>query len=71
MILANVAAAESLERARVPLIYRVHDEPGLEKIVSLRGFPARPRHLTTEGGGAAAQAGLQCHPRSRAATTLH
>ncbi len=27
MILANVAAAETLERARVPLIYRVHDEP--------------------------------------------
>src|SRR5262249_55089205 len=26
MILANVAAAETLERARVPLIYRVHDE---------------------------------------------
>ena len=27
MILANVAAAETLERASVPLIYRVHDEP--------------------------------------------
>ena len=27
MILANVAAAETLEKARVPLIYRVHDEP--------------------------------------------
>ncbi len=26
MILANVAAAETLERARVPLVYRVHDE---------------------------------------------
>src|SRR5690606_23826189 len=25
MILANVAAAETLERAHVPLIYRVHD----------------------------------------------
>src|SRR6516164_8421872 len=30
MILANVAAAEALERARVPLIYRVHDEPDPE-----------------------------------------
>ena len=29
MILANVAAAETLERARSPLIYRVHDEPGM------------------------------------------
>jgi ribonuclease R len=38
MIQANVAAAESLEKARVPLIYRVHDEPGMEKIVALREF---------------------------------
>ncbi len=40
MILANVAAAETLERARTPLIYRVHDEPGMEKIVALREFLA-------------------------------
>src|SRR6185503_16564284 len=38
MILANVAAAETLEKARVPLIYRVHDEPTMEKIVALRDF---------------------------------
>ena len=36
MILANVAAAETLERATVPLIYRVHDEPSLEKVEALR-----------------------------------
>jgi ribonuclease R len=40
MILANVAAAETLEKARIPLIYRVHDEPGIEKINSLREFLA-------------------------------
>src|SRR5262249_23698796 len=40
MILANVAAAETLEKARCPLIYRVHDEPGLEKIYALREFLA-------------------------------
>ncbi len=40
MILANVAAAETLEKARVPLIYRVHDEPGIEKINALREFLA-------------------------------
>ncbi len=40
MILANVAAAETLERARVPLIYRVHDEPALEKLDALREFLA-------------------------------
>ena len=38
MILANVAAAETLERARVPLIYRVHDEPDGERINALREF---------------------------------
>ena len=36
MILANVAAAETLERAGIPLIYRVHDEPALEKVEALR-----------------------------------
>jgi ribonuclease R len=40
MILANVAAAETLERAHVPLIYRVHDEPSPEKTESLREFMA-------------------------------
>jgi ribonuclease R len=38
MILANVAAAETLERARTPLIYRVHDEPDIERINALREF---------------------------------
>jgi ribonuclease R len=40
MILANVAAAETLEKARVPLIYRVHDEPSPEKIAALHEFLA-------------------------------
>jgi ribonuclease R len=40
MILANVAAAETLEKARIPLIYRVHDEPGIEKVNALREFLA-------------------------------
>jgi ribonuclease R len=40
MILANVAAAETLERAHVPLIYRVHDEPSPEKVEALREFMA-------------------------------
>jgi ribonuclease R len=35
MILANVAAAETLERAESELIYRVHDEPSLEKMRAL------------------------------------
>jgi ribonuclease R len=40
MILANVAAAETLEKARIPLIYRVHDEPAMEKVNALREFLA-------------------------------
>jgi ribonuclease R len=35
MIQANVAAAETLEKAGSPLIYRVHDEPALEKMRAL------------------------------------
>jgi ribonuclease R len=38
MILANVAAAETLERVKVPLIYRVHDEPDMERVNALREF---------------------------------
>jgi ribonuclease R len=38
MILANVAAAETLEKARVLLLYRIHDNPSLEKMQSLRDF---------------------------------
>ena len=40
MILANVAAAESLERSQTPLIYRVHDEPAPEKVHALHEFLA-------------------------------
>ena len=38
MICANVAAAESLERAGMPALYRVHDQPSLDKLESLREF---------------------------------
>ena len=40
MILANVAAAEAAERARTPLVYRVHDEPTIDKLNALREFLA-------------------------------
>jgi len=36
MILANVCAAETLEAARRPLLYRVHEEPNPEKLEALR-----------------------------------
>jgi ribonuclease R len=38
MIQANVAAAETLEEKRAPVVYRVHDQPGKEKLASLRDF---------------------------------
>jgi ribonuclease R len=36
MILANVCAAETLETARRPLLYRVHEEPNPERLDALR-----------------------------------
>jgi ribonuclease R len=38
MVLANVAAAEGLENARTPLIYRVHDTPSKEKLFAFSDF---------------------------------
>ncbi len=38
MVLANVAAAEALEKAKTPLIYRVHDSPSKEKLFAFADF---------------------------------
>jgi ribonuclease R len=38
MIMANVAAAETLEQARQPLIYRVHEEPSKEKLLAFSDY---------------------------------
>jgi ribonuclease R len=38
MIQANVAAAETLEARRSPVVYRVHDAPSKEKLDALREF---------------------------------
>ena len=38
MVLANVAAAEELERLTRPCVYRVHAPPTDEKLANLRGF---------------------------------
>jgi ribonuclease R len=56
MILANVAAAETLEKARIPLIYRVHDEPTMEKINALREFLATLDIPFAKGGAMRAEA---------------
>jgi ribonuclease R len=55
MVLANVAAAEELERLRKPCMYRVHAPPSDEKLDALRGF------LSTLG--ISLPPGDQVHPR--------
>ena len=38
MVLANVAAAQALEKRRAPCVYRVHDQPSADKLDSARPF---------------------------------
>ena len=54
MIAANVAAAETLIAKRAPCLFRIHDQPPLDKMEGLRDYLAslgykltRSRHLTT------------------------
>ena len=49
MIAANVCAAESLERAGAPCVYRVHDRPAPEKIEALRDFLATLNYRLAKG----------------------
>ncbi len=55
MVLANVAAAEELERLHQPCMYRVHAPPSEEKVATLRGFLATL--------GISLPPGNQLHPR--------
>ncbi len=50
MIQANVAAAETLEKKRQPLVYRVHDTPALSKQEALREFLATIGISMAQGG---------------------
>ena len=38
MITANVAAAKALEKKNAPVVYRVHETPGREKLVALKDY---------------------------------
>jgi ribonuclease R len=40
MIAANVAAAKALEKKKAPVMYRVHEGPGREKLVALKEYLA-------------------------------
>ena len=55
MILANVCAAEELERLHLPCMYRVHAPPSAEKLDNLRQFLG--------GLGISLPPGDQLHPR--------
>jgi ribonuclease R len=55
MVLANVAAAEELERLHQPCMYRIHAPPSDDKLDALRGF------LSTLG--ISLPPGNQLHPR--------
>lgn len=55
MVLANVAAAEELERLHAPVMYRVHAPPSPEKLEALRSF--------LHGVGISMPPGDQLHPR--------
>ena len=55
MVLANVCAAEELERLHRPCVYRVHAPPSEEKLENLRGF--------LRGFDIALPPGNQLHPR--------
>ncbi|MEO1251183.1 MAG: ribonuclease R [Pseudomonadota bacterium] len=50
MILANVAAAETLERARLNLIYRVHDQPDEDDLQGVREYLDGLDYKLTKGG---------------------
>jgi len=49
MITANVAAAETLEKKHMPCMYRIHDEPGAEKLEAFREFLASLNMKLTKG----------------------
>ncbi|MBN9009278.1 MAG: ribonuclease R, partial [Rhizobiales bacterium] len=50
MIQANVAAAETLEARKSPLVYRIHDTPSLAKLEGLREFLASIDVSLPKGG---------------------
>ena len=71
MILANVAAAETLEAQRTPLLYRVHDAPIAGEARGAARVPAHARHQAGQGRARCRPAHFNgiLRPR-RAATTI-
>jgi ribonuclease R len=63
MVLANIAAAEELERLHRPVVYRVHAPPSEVKLEGLRTF--------LHGMSISLPAGDQIHPRDLDAVLTH
>jgi len=49
MIAANVAAAKALEAKTAPVVYRVHEAPGREKLIALKEYMATFGHSLALG----------------------
>ena len=49
MVLANVAEAEELQKARVPFLYRIHEEPSPEKLEALREVASASGFVLAKG----------------------
>ena len=49
MIAANVAAAKALEAKTAPVVYRVHEQPGREKLIALRDYMKTFGHTLAMG----------------------
>ncbi len=49
MIQANVAAAETIEQAHLPLIYRVHDQPDEERVEALADYLSQMDYSLPKG----------------------
>lgn len=49
MVLANVCAAETLEKKRTPLLYRVHEEPPADKLEALREVASEAGYTLAKG----------------------
>ncbi|PRY91431.1 ribonuclease R [Donghicola tyrosinivorans] len=49
MVLANVCAAETLEKKKTPLLFRVHEEPPADKLEALRETAAEAGYTLAKG----------------------
>jgi len=76
MIQANVAAAKTLEKRKQALIYRVHEQPSMSKIESLRDFLRTLSIPLSKGGQVKAEtfngilAGVENTPHSELVSTV-